>query len=286
MIGRTSIIGFLGIACLLLAPFAQAGCKDKEEIKVRICSAESPWRDFSSGTLYVDKGDSSISGTLKVGAGLDFQLSVLLASPEKKVATDFLMIEGQALMLRGDEIHDRFAFEYMDTIVVRQQMPITILDLMYPKGPAQFPDAIDISLMEEMRQIDTATMTTGIHYGAPWHAKGKAKRRSASTIEFDIEITYRPFDHFGKPVAGPDKTDRMKGTLVYDPKEKFPDSMTLDGWRFLGEKSLLSPEEKKQQESAKPAQAPRKFANVGELRKAVVEAMAELEKKRAAEKTK
>lgn len=270
---------FAHIVCAALISTALpviASCGDDHSSTAPICSSGSPWREFSNATFRYAKGDAKweMSGTFLIGEGNDFQLAMSLKEQEKKFAVEFTMIDGTALLIRGDKIEGRYAYDYMDGIAVPIQLPITILDLVLPKGPQQLTERKEISIHEEKRRIDTATVSRGDHYGPPWRATGYAKRIGDATIEFDISIVYRPTDFMGKVKDGPDESMHSHGTLTFDTKKPFPDSMSVVGWRIPGaDETTESTAGAVRTTQSTKVSAP-KFDTVGEVRKAMKKAAA------------
>ena len=285
---RKVLAYILCVASILPALPVIASCGDDHSSAAPICSSGSPWREFSNATLKYRKGDAKweMDGTFFVGKGNSFQLAMSLKEEEKKFSAEFMMIDGTALLMRGDKIEGQYAYDYMDGIAVPIQLPVTVLDLIFPKGPLQVTGRKEIRIREEKRRIDTATVSRGEHYGPPWRATGYVKRMGDDTIEFDISILYRQTDFMGKVKKGPDESMHTRGTLTFNAKNPFPDSKSVVGWRIPGaDESVESAANTADKTQTTKAPIP-KFDTVGELRKAIKEAAAAQEKSKPESKTK
>lgn len=224
-----------------------------------------------------------MSGSMIVGEGNDFQLSMLLTEQNKRFEAEFMMIGGTALLMRGDKIEARYAYDYMDGIAVPIQLPVTILAIALPKGPQQLLTRKEISIVETKRRIDTATVSRGDHFGAPWKASGYAKRTSPSTIEFDIAVVYRPTDWMGNAKDGPNKKTRTRGTFTFESKQPFLDSKSVVGWRIPGADDNQNTPPNNNAETPVAAKVFPSFATVGEVRKKIADVQAEQLKQNASE---
>ncbi|MBI3716311.1 MAG: hypothetical protein HY255_09985 [Betaproteobacteria bacterium] len=284
---HSSIACHLLLATFLsLAPPANAGCKDDTSPEARICSAESPWRDYSKATLHYayDDAPTLFDGAIMSGEKGDFRIDLRIDSEKFKKTIDFMMIGGAGLMVRGDDVDPIRTFSYMDLMAVPVQLPITILDLVFPMGPQQLQSRANIDLKEVRRQIDTATINTGISYGPPWHATGIAKRTGPNSVEFEIALSYQPV-RFDKPVEGPSRTIKTRGTLTYDTKLAFPDSQSVEGWTFPGAKQAAGESDGKALDGQGSRPRIPKVSTVGDVRKLIEETLVELEKKKALSKS-
>ena len=141
-----------------------------------------------------------------------------------------VLLDGNALLVRGYESHQGELSSLLDSPVLMMQLLFTLLGKIEPTGPSSVNDKFEVDVREPDFGIE---LDTGIAFGlfpAPWSVAGTVAPGVQGRVAFNLRFEFATHQQGREP----DRSQvRLEGFLDYA-EQAFPidESEILDGWKL------------------------------------------------------
>jgi len=238
---------------------------DEEKISWSMCSKfildhASQGSDVKGKLTFEHTGNQEL--LISVKGYLSDSITVSPGSQQGEI----LVVADKAMLTRSFEIEKGYELYALDGATLLYRLALSLLDRIYPEGPAEINDRRPINFTELSEALYVSTTSAFINFYTPWSVKGYIEKKNKGKIAYDIIFKWTTPDRDGS------ENIRFLGEWIKT-NETFTlsDDLKLDDWRIYRLGLVVKQIEARRIYDIEATINAIRYTTLGELRSAIAE---------------